>query len=275
MKTDILFYRLFQEIPSIFFEIIGNPPDEANNYLFSSVEIKQTSFRIDGLFLPIEITDRPIYFVEVQFQQDDEIYSRLIAEISLYLRQNKPKNDWSAVVLYPNRSVDTGDIKHYREFFASHRIKRIYLNELGDTATLPVSIATVKLVVEDAEIAIHQARELIKKTKQEINSQLQQQLLQLIETILVYKFPNMSREEIEAMFSLSELKQTRFYQEAFQEGKEEGIEQGVRRGKLKAVLPMLTAGLTVEQIAQALELSAEEVSQIVQQQASNSSSNEE
>ncbi|MBD2167043.1 Rpn family recombination-promoting nuclease/putative transposase [Calothrix membranacea FACHB-236] len=275
MKTDILFYRLFQEIPSIFFEIIGNAPEEANNYLFSSVEIQQTSFRIDGLFLPIEITDRPIYFVEVQFQQDDEIYSRLIAEISLYLRQNKPKNDWSAVVLYPNRSVDTGDIKHYHEFFASQRIKRIYLNELGDTATLPVSIATVKLVVEDAEIAIHQARKLIKKTKQETNSKLQQQLLQLIETILVYKFPKMSREEIEAMFSLSDLKQTRFYQEAFQEGKEEGIEQGVRRGKLKAVLPMLTAGLTVEQIAQALELSTEEVSQIVQQQASNSSSSEE
>lgn len=225
--------------------------------------------------MPIEITDRPIYFVEVQFQQDDEIYSRLIAEISLYLRQIKPKNDWIAVVLYPNRSVDTGDIKHYREFFASQRIKRIYLNELGDTATLQVSIATVKLVVEDAEIAIHQAQELIKKTKQETNSKLQQQLLQLIETILVYKFPNMSREEIEAMFSLSELKQTRFYQEAFQEGKEEGIEQGVRRGKLKAVLPMLTAGLTVEQIAQALELSAEEVSQIVQQQASNSTSSKE
>ncbi|MBD2335914.1 Rpn family recombination-promoting nuclease/putative transposase [Calothrix sp. FACHB-156] len=271
MKTDILFYRLFQEIPSIFFEIIGNVPEEANNYLFSSVEIKQTSFRIDGLFLPIEITDRPIYFVEVQFQQDDEIYSRLIAEISLYLRQNKPKNNWSAVVLYPNRSVDTGDIRHYREFFASQRIKRIYLNELGDTATLPVSIATVKLVVEDAEIAIHQARELIERTRKDTNSQLQQQLLQLIETILVYKFPNMSREEIEAMFSLSELKQTRFYQEAFQEGKE----VGERTGKLKAVLPMLTAGLTVEQIAQALELSAEEVSQIVQQQASNSSNRKE
>ncbi|BAY07319.1 hypothetical protein NIES2098_04340 [Calothrix sp. NIES-2098] len=144
--------------------------------------------------------------------------------------------------------------------------QRIYLNELGETATLPIGIATVKLVVEEADTAITQARELIERTKQEINSQLQQQLLQLIETILVYKFPNMSREEIEAMFSLSELKQTRFYQEAFQEGKE----QGERSGKLKAVLPMLTAGLTVEQIAEALELSVEEVRQAVQQQSSDS-----
>ncbi|BAY21776.1 hypothetical protein NIES2100_15330 [Calothrix sp. NIES-2100] len=271
MKTDSLFYRLFQELPSIFFELIGNPGEEANDYRFSSVEIKQTSFRIDGVFLPIQTNDRPIYFVEVQFQQDDEIYSRLFAEICLYLRHNKPQNDWNAVVLYPNRIVDTGDIKHYREFFFSHRVRRIYLNELGETATLPIGIATLKLVVEESDTAIIQARELIERTKQEINSQLQQQLLQLIETILVYKFPNMSREEIEAMFGLSELKQTRFYQEAFQEGRE----QGERSGKLKAVLPMLSAGLTVEQIAAALELSVEEVRHAVQQQSSNSDSSRE
>jgi predicted transposase/invertase (TIGR01784 family) len=267
VKTDSLFYRLFQELPSIFFELIGNSPELANDYSFSLVEIKQTAFRIDGVFLPISTDDRPIYFVEVQFQQDDEIYSRLFAEICLYLRHNRPENDWNAVVLYPDRLLDTGDIKHYREFFASQRVNRIYLNELGETTTLPIGIATVKLIVEDPETAINQARELIERTKQQINSQLQQQqLLQLIETILIYKFPNMSREEIEAMFGLSELKQTRFYQEAFQEG----IEQGERSGKLKAVVPMLTAGLTLEQIAEALELSLEEVRQAVQQQSPDS-----
>jgi predicted transposase YdaD len=35
---------------------------------------------------------------------------------------------------------------------------------------------------------------------------------------MVYKFPQMSREAIERMFGLSELKQTRVYQEALQEG---------------------------------------------------------
>jgi predicted transposase/invertase (TIGR01784 family) len=97
---------------------------------------------------------------------------------------------------------------------------------------------------------------LINRTKQEINSQLQQQqllqllqLLQLIETILVYKLPKMSRTEIEAIFGLSELKQTRVYQEA--------LEEGELLGKLKAVKPMLSAGLSVEQIAEALDLSVE------------------
>ncbi|NET02760.1 MAG: DUF2887 domain-containing protein, partial [Sphaerospermopsis sp. SIO1G1] len=42
MKTDTIFYRLFQEIPSIFFELIGESPELAQNYEFSSIEVKQT-----------------------------------------------------------------------------------------------------------------------------------------------------------------------------------------------------------------------------------------
>lgn len=220
------------------------------------------------MFLPTQGSENPIYFVEVQFQADGEIYSRLIAEICLYLRQNQPSNDWGAVVLYANRNVDTGDIKHYREFFTSGRVRRIYLDELGEGGSLPIGIATAKLVIATEDIAIAQARELIDRTKSEINSpSKQQQLLQFIETILSYKFPAMSREEMEEMFGLSELKQTRFYQEAFQEGVEQGIEQsevrGEIKGKLKAVPAMLAAGLTVEQVAEALDLSVEEVGQVI------------
>ncbi len=65
MKTDSIFYRLFQEFPDIFFELIGNFPLATNTYQFSSVEIKQTAFRIDGVFLPQQSNDNPIYFVEV------------------------------------------------------------------------------------------------------------------------------------------------------------------------------------------------------------------
>ena len=52
----------------------------------------------------------------------------------------------------------------------------------------------------------------------------------------------MNREEIEAMFGLSELKQTRFYQEAKEEGKEEGIEVGKRKAKLDAVPGLIALG---------------------------------
>jgi predicted transposase/invertase (TIGR01784 family) len=265
VKTDSIFYRLFQEFPNIFFELIGNSPETATNYQFSSIEIKQTAFRIDGVFLP-QTKEQPIYFVEVQFQPDSEIYSRLFTEINLYLHQYKPKNDWLAVVIYPNSSTDTAQTTHYRESFASGRVTRIYLNELGENPSLPIGIATIKLVIENEDKAIQEARELITRTNQEIASvPQQQQLLQIIETILVYKFPSMDIEEIQEMFGLSDLKQTRVYQQAFAEGEREGEQKGEQRGKLLAVPPMLAAGLTVEQIAQALGLTIDEVRQAAQQ----------
>ncbi|NES45814.1 MULTISPECIES: DUF2887 domain-containing protein [Moorena] len=41
MKTDTIFYRLFQSFPSIFFELINHSPTEAQAYQFASVEVKQ------------------------------------------------------------------------------------------------------------------------------------------------------------------------------------------------------------------------------------------
>ncbi len=269
MKTDSIFYRLFQEFPSIFFELIGNSPETANIYQFSSVEIKQTAFRIDGVFLPNQDEKSPIYFVEVQFQLDSDIYSRLLSEIFLYLRQNKRRNSWRGVVIYPSRSIDIGEKEDFLEFFLSQRISRIYLDELGEAASLPIGIATIKLVVEDEDTAIITARELINRTKQAVNLQLQQQLLEFIETILVYKFPKMSREEIEAMFGLSELKQTRVYQEGKEEGEQEGKQKGRVEAKLEAIPRLLALGLTVEQIAQALDLDVAQVQQVAEQTPPN------
>ncbi|MEO1520077.1 MAG: DUF2887 domain-containing protein [Cyanobacteria bacterium J06633_2] len=49
---------------------------------------------------------------------------------------------------------------------------------------------------------------------QQYPSQLSQSaiIIKMIETIVIYKFPHLSWQEMEAMFGLSELKQTRVYQ---------------------------------------------------------------
>ena len=65
------------------------------------------------------------------------------------------------------------------------------------------------------------------------------------------------------MFEIGDLKQTRFYQEAKKELRPEvrqEVEQEVRQEvKLEAVPRFLALGLTVEQVAQALDLSVEQV----------------
>ena len=72
------------------------------------------------------------------------------------------------------------------------------------------------------------------------------------------------------MFGLSELKQTRFYQEAKeegrQEGREEGRQEGERKAKLELILRLIESGFTKEQIAKALNFSLEELKQILKEQ---------
>jgi predicted transposase YdaD len=43
-------------------------------------------------------------------------------------------------------------------------------------------------------------------------------IIDLLETVLVSKFAKLSRQEIQTMFLLSDIKQTRVYQEAMEEG---------------------------------------------------------
>ena len=70
MRRDSIFYKLFQQYPSLLFQVLTNPPENANAYRFGSVAVKEPKFEIDGVFLPPE-NDAPgvVYFCEVQFQK--------------------------------------------------------------------------------------------------------------------------------------------------------------------------------------------------------------
>ncbi|NEO97711.1 MAG: Rpn family recombination-promoting nuclease/putative transposase [Symploca sp. SIO2E9] len=270
MKTDSIFYSLFQSFPSSFFELINCSPEEAANYEFTSREVKQLAFRLDGLFLPkTNETDKPFYLVEVQFQPDSSLYYRLFAELFLFLKQYQPPHPWQIVVIYPNSRIEREQTLHFANLLALNQVRRIYLDELGETAERSLGVGIVKLVIEPEETSGQLARQLIEQAQQQlIDEAVQRNLINLIETIIVYKLPQKSREEIAAMLGLSELKQTRFYQEVLEEGKQEGKQEG----KLETVPELLRLGLTLEQIAGALKLPLELVHKTAQQTTSQAMS---
>ena len=69
------------------------------------------------------------------------------------------------------------------------------------------------------------------------------------------------------MFGLTEWRQTKFYQEVEQE-----VEERTKlRTKLEAIPRMLKMGLSLEQIAQALELEVEDVRKAIENQNSKES----
>ncbi len=68
------------------------------------------------------------------------------------------------------------------------------------------------------------------------------------------------------MLGLSELKQTKVYQEALEEGKQLGVEEAKEQAKLEAIPRMLQFGLSQDAIAQILDLRLEVVQQVATQQ---------
>jgi predicted transposase/invertase (TIGR01784 family) len=251
VKTDTLFYQLFQEFPWIFFQLIQREQTNLNAYQFIAPEIKQRSFRLDGLFTTTEeFSDQPLYFVEVQFYRETDFYDRLFPSIFLYFSQYKPVNpEWFAIVIFERQNNDVTIPSRYQEI-AERRLQRIYLDEIPQDSSIGLGI--LKLVVEPENQAGELARNLIERTQQELADAInQKQLLELIETIIVYKFPLLSYQEIETMLNLEEIRQTRVYQDA----KEEGLQQGKLEQKI-AMIPLLQElGLNIEQIAQRLEIS--------------------
>lgn len=216
MRRDSIFYTLFQQSPRLIFELLAESPDNANEYRFDSVAVKEPKFEIDGVFLPPDTgTPGVVYFCEVQFQRDQRLYERLFGELFLYFyRQRDRFSDWQAVVIYPSRSIEQSQLEPYRVLLDSEKVHRIWLDELGAIEQVPLGVGLMLLTTLDDAEAPAAARSLLARSRQAtIDPTASRAIMELLTTIMVYKFTALTRQEIEVMLNIN-LQQTRVYQEA-------------------------------------------------------------
>jgi predicted transposase/invertase (TIGR01784 family) len=217
MRRDSIFYKIFQLRNTFLFELLSEPPEQAEGYRFDSREVKETSFRIDGVFVPPDAKGI-VYFCEVQFQKDEYLYERMMAEIHLYIRSHRHEFfDWRAVVIYPSKDTEQSQLEVVADNLASGKITRIYLEDLADR-DLPISSALAVLTIREGEAAIEAARQTIARAGDD------RAIIDLVSTIIVYKFTQLTRDEVERMLGV-ELSQTRVYQDAMAEGE---VKEGVK-----------------------------------------------
>ena len=214
MRRDPIFYQLFVQSPILLFDLIPYPPKNAQQYIFDAIEVKETAFRMDGVFISPDPSGI-IYFCEVQFQADELLYERMLAEISIYAYRHRDLFfDWQAVVIYPSRSIEQSRREIVRELLASGRITRVYLDELGGEE-LSTGLGLMMLTTLEGDEAKAEARRLIGQ------AQGSRDIINLVSTSVLYKFNTLSRDEVDLMLGI-ELQQTRVYQEASAEGEVRG-----------------------------------------------------
>jgi predicted transposase/invertase (TIGR01784 family) len=125
-----------------------------------------------------------------------------------------------------SRRAEQSNTHPYRALLNCEQVHRIYLKELGEIQQLPLGVALMVLTTVEETQAPEKARYLLARTQQQIaDPEAGRAIIEMIATIMVYKFTNLSRQEVEAMLGL-QLADTRVYREAKEEGREEGRQEG-------------------------------------------------
>ena len=136
----------------------------------------------------------------------------MLSEITIYTYRNRERfANWQSVVIYPTRNTEQSRLDLVWDLLESRRIWRVYLDELGEVEDLPTGLGLMVLTTLEGEKAKSEARGLIQRAEGS------QDIIELVSTIIVYKFSNLSRDEVDAMLGI-ELEQTRVYREAEQQG---------------------------------------------------------
>jgi predicted transposase/invertase (TIGR01784 family) len=237
MKTDKLFYRIFLNQPGLLAELLpGIPPDCQFDY--SAPVIKEQEFRHDGILTPVENDPNlPIVFLEAQMQPDTDFYGRYFAEIYLYLKQYKIIRPWRGLLIIKSRRHDLGSEIPY-QYQLDNQVQRLYLQDLLHQNNLSPNLALLQLIILPKTKTVQAAQNLLKSSKSQAEFS---QKLDLVEAILVNKFPNLSLEEILKMLDLktADITQTRFYRDVFQLGRQEGEQKGRQEGEAKLIIRQL------------------------------------
>ncbi|MDM3850765.1 MAG: DUF2887 domain-containing protein [Aphanizomenon gracile PMC627.10] len=224
MKTDKLFYRIFLNQPNLIAELIPGIPSDCE-FEYSAPVLKEKETRLDGLLTPISNnSDVPLIFLEAQMQRDTKFYNRYFRGIFSYIDQYEISKNWRGLLILLNKRLELGSELPHRNLLNS-QVERLYLEDLLHQDNLSPNLALLRLIVTPKDQAGLAARKILNSVSTEAEFQLK---LDLVESILVNKFTQLTLEEIQKMLNLKEadITQTRFYQEVLEIGEKKGLQQG-------------------------------------------------
>ena len=177
--------------------------DRACTYIIWTVKLDLGVLALVVMYGLVTVIHTKRIALEVQFQKRAEFYWEFVGEIFLYLSQYKPEHDWQAVAIFAKRSIAPEIPKQFRVLFTSGHIVQIYLDELPQGESL--NLGLVRLIVAPKRETVALAKQLASQVGQVDR----ERMIEFIKTVLLYKFPQMSRDEVEAMFTLSDLKKNK------------------------------------------------------------------
>ncbi|MBE9175167.1 DUF4351 domain-containing protein [Synechocystis salina LEGE 06155] len=114
-------------------------------------------------------------------------------------------------------------------FFESGQCQVLYLEDYLGLSHQALGIQLMQLIVAKEGDTQNYLNQLVQRFEGETDPR-NGAIMDMISTIMVYKFPELSQEAIQAMFTVSDVKKTRVYRDALDEGIERGLQKGRAEG---------------------------------------------
>ena len=102
MKIDKQIYKIFEIVPSLFFELLNITTE--SEYNMTSESVKDINCTMDGLFKP-DNPDEIHYVFEFQAQPTKDIFQRLFIEVAALSRHN-PERIYHGIIIFISRNTD-------------------------------------------------------------------------------------------------------------------------------------------------------------------------
>jgi predicted transposase YdaD len=245
VKTDTLFYELFEFDPQSFFQLVQLDIDD--EYVFESITIKTTEKRLDGFFKGKK-GKGPHVFLEVQGYDDPKIYWRLFRKIFTYYELKDDNTEFIAFVLFLDEKYDPGNFPLLCS--PPNHLIRVFLKELLKlSSNQPGPMTVLKpLMFKDKEKLGEAAQQWKSEiTELHLTKYRENKLLELLEYAVMQRFPDLTLKEVQAMLKLTPLDQTAAGQELLDRGREEGRKKGILIGSIRTAQHLLKHPVSSQQ----------------------------
>jgi len=229
MRTDKEIFRIFRTLPNWIFELTDLPSPGKSR--FQSVVVKALERRTDGVNMPDDV-EHAISVVEIQFQKDESIYTRIVTEMA----QIQQDNNWrevQGIILFRNSSIDPKTkpwTKVVHAFVFDELLKRFEAKHPHH----PLVAVFKPVFAEDEHGLASQAGDYYRDIRQStLDEHTKTTLAEVFLSWLVQRFKHKSRKEIEAMIisELTDLEDTMAGKELIALGEERGEKRGEERGE--------------------------------------------
>jgi predicted transposase/invertase (TIGR01784 family) len=272
VRSDEIFYRIFQEAPSSYFELIGAPPETAAEYKFTAEELKHAGLRLDGLFVP-KRAGAPVHFIEVFTYKTEHAYSNLFAKIFLWLDKHNPGQDWRACVIFAGRALEPKNVSPYSDLLTGGRVKRVFLDELPEPTANQFGLGILELIGCPAAQTLDKAKTWVQRVAGAKRATVNRRgLVELIETVVLSRLPGLGRKELENMLQLADVRKSRVFAEGVEEGIQKGIEKGIEKGEAlaleKVAARLLAKGDSIAEIAEVTGLPVDSIKKLKRKRGS-------